>query len=334
MCSNFDVPPYTFRMLLTVLMRSRVFLLFVISISLPIAVATVLSGSIALLYSQTGLILDLYSKQPSVLVRMSPYNSSCTATNILYIDIVYRNRSFSVQVHSVWDLDLYLEIMGIRITKRMDENYRCFFSLGRGVSELYGIDVGSSVTLCLGGHCSNRTVVAIHSGNSYLNHIAIVDSETYRNGHRMYFCKSGYNYALQGIARNFGKNTESIAGFLSTATVVPYLVVTYLAVDRVWNMCRDELAVLYTIGLNPSSLWLYFYTVALFVAFLSVAYGISIGVVALYLGLWFLKLLGMHVFTTTVPLPTFGSLAIPILMSLLTASISTAIVARRTGVRT
>jgi len=231
-------------------------------------------------------------------------------------------------MHSIDNLNIYREITGIRISKQMKNGYKYFLSIGRGVAELYGIDVGSDIAVCIEGYCINRTVVALHDGNGYLGYIAITSGiDGY--GHTVNFCRSYHNYAIRSIVEDLGKSIESIAGFLSIATVAPYLIAVYLAIDRVWNLYRDEVTVLYNMGLDRISLKLCFYLAVLSIACIGILYGVSVGVVALHIGLWILKLLGVYMFT--ISLPTFSSLMIPITINLLTITLSVAIIIGRTG---
>ncbi|MEM1844624.1 MAG: hypothetical protein QXW05_04700 [Ignisphaera sp.] len=329
MGNSLRVLVHTFIVLLAIFLRSKAFLLFIISISLPIAIVTVFSSSIMTLYRQTELILDLYSRQTSVYVDMT-YYSNCAVVRVLYADIVYKNKSFSIQIHSVDNLDTYKEIMSIKILKQIRNGYKHFLSIGRSIAELYDIDVDSDITICIEGYCINRTVIALHDGNEYLGYIAITNNiDGY--GHTINFCRGYYNYAIQGIVEDLGKSIESIARFLSIFTVAPYLIAMYLAIDRVWNLYRDEISVLYNIGLDRGSIELCFYLAVLSIACVGILYGVSVGVVALHIGLWILKLLGIYMFT--VSLPVFSSLAIPIAINLLVVTLSVAIIIRRTGDR-
>lgn len=289
------------KMVMLMHIRSRVVLILVLSISMPIAMATAVSLSTTLLHEQAKAVAELVELRPSIiLVDTDGIHEDCVAVDVVNARIAYDGHSFYAQVHIVRELNRYLDTLNIKLRNRSSFQDH-ILSIGEATASRYGIDIGRRITICLSRQCFNLTVQAIHRGHGFLNYVVITDSSVIHTNSTIHLCLSTANPSFVGILQSVSKNTRTLLDFFSITIPLSYVPIVFIAINRVIDSYKNDIALLTGLGVSRRELALCFISVLILAVYIFALYGVALGTVVFYLSTWILKLIGVPVFARPLP---------------------------------
>ena len=312
------------------IIRGKAIAPLLIAIVIPSAIATIFLLAVNVLNSQSNMVIESYIGKSSLIYSRTPLdNTSCVRVFVGNVIVKTFNETFEAQVHVVNDFRKYIEINGLRITSSSKNDSKIIVSIGQLIARRYSLGLGSKISICIIGKCYSGNITHIHHGNKYLDYVIIVSGIEYDSGKPQYLCRVGSNWILTSIIRDLGSSTLYAMWFLSLITLIAYLPILYLALSKTLTILREDMNILYGIGLSRSCIQYGFIIACSFLCLLLVLYGISIGTLLVHLSTWLLRFFGIIVVEK--PALSLNMLSLLTIAFLITVIVEASIASRRIG---
>jgi len=265
-----------------------------IAVVVPSALATVFLLSVDILYSQGGAVIALYTGRPTLLYSEKPLdNTTCIEVVVTNALVKTVSGVFEVQMYVASGFEKYVELNKLEVVSFSRNISRVVFSVGWLLASRYGLEPGSRISICIGKSCFPGYVTHVHRGNSYFNSIAIASGLELDSGRSMYLCRAEGNWILMDVVKDFSSSVMYAMNFLTLFTLLAYLPIQYLALNKSLAMLKEDIEILHGIGVSLSILRLGFATICCFLYLLLALYGISMGTLLVHFSTWILRFFGI-----------------------------------------
>ena len=312
------------------IIRGKAIAPLLVAIVIPSAIATVFLLAVNILNSQSNMVIASYIGKPSLIYSKTLLdNTSCVKVFVENTVIKTINETFEAQVHVVNDFRKYIELNGLRITSSSEKDSKIIVSIGQLIARKYGLGLSSKISICIDGKYYSGNITHVHRGNKYLDYVIIVSGIEYDLGKTQYLCRVGSNWVLTSIIRDLGSSTLYAMWFLSLITLIAYLPILYLALNKTLAILREDMNILYNVGLSRSCIQYSFIIACGFLCLLLVLYGVSIGTLLIHFSTWLLRFFGIIVIEK--PVLSLNMFSLLLMMFLVAVIVEASIVSKRIG---
>lgn len=275
------------------LVRREALLIMVVTLSIPVAVATAYSLLPIAAEEQAAVLMNYFSGREFVTV------SSGSGAKLFLGTVSGGN--VSLEAYVIFVDEVFFRGHVPTPSGGCGDAGSPRVSLGQVLSSLLGVGRGDSVKVCAGGWCGEYTVACVNRGGGVFRVAAVVigDGGPEVGGWLMGIGNS--SSGARGLLGGFSSVLRGFSLFVTLFIAVTYLPVTYFGVRRALSLIGDSVAVLDGLGVPRPVIRLgMFISVSLLVV-AAALFGLGLGVVMAHFGAWAAGLFGLVVGVRPLP---------------------------------
>ncbi len=281
--------------LILVLIRRRTLLLFTLILSIPIAVSTACLLIPHSLEEESSQLVKMLGEKESLIIIAWPNNNN-RGNNVSLVcmgKIIVKNDEIEIPILFIRRNTFIREIKHWPTHEHNQYKRDIRVSISNFLKNKLDLTWGSEIKICITTHCIKHKIDFIHEDRGiYASSIILIvpkdrDLNMYKCPYKLVVLKDSPQ--ISSILNQLTSFISMITHYFAIVILFIYFPIVFLGYKKIVNTIRDDVLILYEIGLSSSYIKIALGIVLLFLGIIMILYGVSLGIFTLHLSIWALR---------------------------------------------
>lgn len=305
------------------LFRGRYLALFLISVTVPSAILSVMMCTSSSL--EAGIMLfESYTGSESLVWVNESLGNNCMEVSVSNVVVIVDGKTVNTSLYVVDNISKYIRITHLAVKGSINHVDGLNVSVGSSLAHLLNLSIGSQIRIIVNKNkVAETNVVAIHGSRGITNRgisdyliIGGRGLEHVVNGTWLmhgYLCSMPRSHIMISMLKSISSSIDHLLDVMIILVISSYAAVIFSSLVKVSDEFSGIVMILWESGLSRRILKASYMASLMLIALVLSFFGLSLGVAVFHSSLWILRFLGLYL--PVKPLPSVPGIALTLLLT-------------------